>query len=196
MAELLYSYFDALIYEVNALSVRRSEKDRIIQRLQFLRTQALADTDRRRPTIELREVWTEVDQELSALGLYESYRPPKKVWDAIGLFVEVGQYRRMPAMPAPKNLKPSPLENSTELELVQALRKECAGIPFVKIRAKLLAGFKFLESEAQKPKADREHDRIQMVWREIHPDLKHRRVLKLVEDEPMKSRILGFLKGE
>lgn len=68
MGEQIFRCFDALIVEVNALPIRREIKDDIIGQLQFLRTESLADFDRRKATADLREVCPERAKEPKRLG--------------------------------------------------------------------------------------------------------------------------------
>ncbi len=195
MAELVYRCFERLLVEVNALPIRREVKDDMIRQLEFLRTQSLADFDRRKPTADLREVWKNVDREMSQHGLYDRYTPSKHVWDTIGMFVEVGQFRPVPAKPAPIVKPPSKLIGMDVTNLLRSMNDECSGIPFVKERMPLKTTLTFLEDESTKPKYLRNQTEIRVAWKRIHPELKKRKVLDQFEEEPMKSKLIEFLKG-
>ncbi len=197
MAELISRCFEALIYEVNALPIPREYKDAMIGKLDFLRTQSLCDFDRRKPTEQLREVWKEVDRDMATHGLYDLYKPSRRVWDTIGMFVEVGQFKPVASKPAPqvKGKTKSPFHDSTIIEIFETMRKDSSGVPSIKAKLKLKSGLTFLIDEAQKPVVLRNHDGIIATWKDLHPELKTRAILKPFEAEPMKTRVLDFLKG-
>ena len=192
MAELISRCFDALIFEVNALPIPREYKDAMIGKLNYLRTQSLCDFDRRHSTSALREVWKEVDRDMATHGLYDRYKPSRRVWDTIGMFVEVGQFK-------PVALKPvkvqSPYQDATVVEILEAMRKEAAGVPMIKIKLQLKAGLTFLIEEAKKKSDVRNHSAIVATWKDLHPDLKKSAILQPFEVEPVKSRILDFLRS-
>lgn len=192
MAELISRCFEALIFEVNALPILSEYKDQMIERLDFLRLQSLCDFDRRKPTSVLREVWKEVDRDMSTHGLYDCYKPSKRVWESIGMFVEVGQFK-------PVALKAVPLKTTSPdvsvAEIFELMRKDSTGVPSIKLKLHLKAGLTFLSEEAKKPLALRNQEAIRATWKDLHPDLKARAILQPFEKEPMKSRILEFLKG-
>lgn len=197
MAELISRCFEALIFEVNALPIPREYKDAMIGKLDFLRTQSLCDFDRRRPTSELREVWKEVDRDMATHGLYDLYKPSRRVWDTIGMFVEVAQFKPVATKPAPhtKAREKSLYQDSTIIEIFEVMRKDSSGVPSIKAKLKLKTGLSFLIDEAKKPAALRNHEGIVATWKDLHPELKTRAILKPFEAEPMKSRVLDFLKG-
>ncbi len=197
MAELISRCFEALIYEVNALPIPREYKDAMIGKLDFLRTQSLCDFDRRKPTAQLREVWKEVDRDMSTHGLYDLYKPSRRVWDTIGMFVEVGQFKPVASKPAPqtKGKTKSPFHDSTIIEIFETMRKDSSGVPSIKAKLKLKSGLTFLIDEAGKPAVLRNQDGIIATWKDLHPELKARAILKPFETEPMKSRVMDFLKG-
>lgn len=195
MAELISRYFDILMAEVNALPIPREYKDDMIEKLHFLKVQSLCDYDRRLPTAELREVWKNVDRAMNQHGLYERYTPSKKVWDTIGMFVEVGQFRPTPSKRKPPEKLPSPYVGFNVSQLFEALGKECSGISFIKIRMPIKESLKFLEEEAKKPAHARNQTEIREAWKRIHPELKKRAILRPFEEEPMKGRLMEFLRG-
>jgi hypothetical protein len=195
MAELVYRCFERLMLEVNALPVLREVKDDIIGQLEFLRTQSLADTDRRKPTGDLREVWKNVDRQMDQHGLYDRFKPSKKLWDTIGMFVEVGQFKPLPMKREAAVQAPSKLKSMNVTNLLKAMNDECSGIPFVKERMPLKLALDFLEEESEKPKFMRNQAEIRITWKRIHPELKKRKILNEFEEQPMKSKLLEFLKG-
>jgi hypothetical protein len=200
MAELISRCFEALIFEVNALPIPREYKDAMIGKLDFLRTQSLCDFDRRKPTAQLREAWKEVDRDMATHGLYDRYKPSRRVWDTIGMFVEVGQFKPIAAKSAATDAATDAIKSkyheASIIEIFELMRKDSSGVPSIKAKLKLKAGLTFLIDEATKPLALRNHDVIVATWRDIHAELKIRSILKPFESEPMKTRVLDFLKGD
>lgn len=195
MAELISKIFDVLMVEVNALPILREQKDSMIAKLNFLKLQSLCDIDRRKPTSELREVWKLVDHEMDRHGLYERYKPSKKVWDTIGMFVEVGVFKAPIRLKEPAPKPPSKYDNMDVPNLFRAINDECSGIPFIKARMPVKTALLYLEAEAKKPKYLRDQSEIRITWKRIHEELKKRGILKPFDYEPMKGKILDFLKG-
>lgn len=195
MAELISMYFNALISEVNALAIPREYRDDMLAKLQFLRDQSLCDYDRRKPTSELREVWKNVDRAMAQHGLYERYKPSKKAWETIGMFVEIAQFRPTPSKKMAAPLPPSPYGQMTVTQLLEAMNAACGDISFIKVRTAIRASLKYLEEESKKPVSARDLREIAETWRRIHPELKKRAILRPFEEEPMKSRLMDFLKG-
>lgn len=193
MAELISRCFEALIFEVNALPISREYKDAMIGKLDFLRTQSLCDFDRRKPAPVLREVWKEVDRDMSTHGLYDRYKPSKRVWETIGMFVEVGQFK--PVALRSVALKKTDTQDPSVAEIFELMRKDSGGVSSIKLKLHLKAGLTFLAEEAKKPLALRNQEAIRNTWKDLHPDLKARAILQPFETEPIKKRILEFLKG-
>lgn len=195
MGEVVSAIFSALIFEVNALPVSRAKRDEILLRLEFLRTQSLCDTDRRKPVAQLREVWTEADKLMAAAGLYERYTPSKKIWDTVFMFVEVAQFRPTVVKRAPLEKPPSPFSNSPAHEILAAMKREAAGVMDIRTKVRLKNELQFLEDQAKAPRNLRDQNAIKLKWKQIHEELKKRAILRPFEEEPMKSKLLEFLRG-
>ena len=186
MAEQVSRYFEILILEVKKLSLAREIRNDIIEKLLFLKQQSLCDFERRQSASELRQVWKNVDRQMNQHGIYDRFEPSKKLWETIGMFVEVAQFRPV----ANRDHSPLAYANVTRLfETMSALGEQA------KIRKSVLNDLIYLREESKRPPAMRNLRQVQTTWKRIHSDLKKHSILKKFEAEPMKGRILEFLKG-
>jgi hypothetical protein len=69
-------------------------------------------------------------------------------------------------------------------------------VPSIKAKLQLKTGLTFLIEEAKKTPVLRNHSAILSTWKDLHPELKARAILKPFEAEPMKNRIMEFLRGD
>lgn len=191
----LYQHFDQLIYDANALPVGRSIKEPLISALQYLRTQTLCDLDRRDQSTNYKEAWQTVEKHFKQLAFHEYFKKPEEFYDPIYRFVGVGAYEVRYARPLPTPPRPSPFLNWTALQMLEEMVKESTGVGSPQEKMKLKKDLSFLVDQAKKTLANRHQSAIQVVWREIHPRLKSYALLRKFEAEPMRSRLMKFLKG-
>ena len=186
MAEQVSHYFEILIREVKKLALPSEIESDILQKLLFLKQQALCDFERRHSASELRLIWKNVDRQMNQHGIYDRFQPSRRLWETIGMFVEVAQFRPI------ANRNPSPLAYANVTRLFESMIAKCRT---AKVGAAVIHDLVYLKEESKLPLAMRNVRQVQMVWKRIHSDLKRHAILQDFENEPMKSRILEFLKG-
>ena len=197
MAERISRYFEMLILEVSRLGIPAVIRDDIIAKLEFLKVESVCEFDRRKPAAVLREVWKNVDRQMAQHGLYEQYRPSKTMWDTIGMFVEIGMFRPAPSTRVARTSNGS-ISNEFSLsipDLLSQIAHECRNISVASTRARSEQSLRYLAEESRRPLPMRNQKEILATWKRIHPDLKRHAVLKNFEAEPIKNRLIDFLRS-
>ena len=137
-------------------------------------------------------------EHLSALTNFkEKIKRPDDFWNPIFEFTSYGRFipKREAIQKTPK--KVYRFLNSSVLEMLLLLKEEASGIggaPQDRLRLR-----KFIEDlieEAKLPKEKRDHSKIVKGWRTHHPLIEKYKCINDFKDEPMKSRLLGFLSGK
>lgn len=87
------------------------------------------------------------------------------------------------------------LQNFDITQLLMAIRNDCERITHIGDRARLQEELNRLIRQSKQPLVARDKKEILFIWRRIHPDLRYYGILNGYDREPMKTRILNFLKG-
>lgn len=190
-------YFEMLIAEVAKLGIGSEIRDDILAKLEFLKTESLCDFDRRKPASALREVWKNVDRQMTQHGLYDQYRPSKTMWETIGMFVEIGMFRPAPSVRIVRTSGGTltPDYSLSIPDLLKQITRECKSISPPVARARSEQSLRYLEEESRRPLPMRNQKEILATWKRIHPDLKKHAVLKNFEGEPIKTKLIEFIGG-
>ncbi len=88
------------------------------------------------------------------------------------------------------------LANFDATQLLMALRNDCDRIAHAADRARLQEELNRLIRQSKKSLLLRDQKEILFIWRRIQPDLRYYGILNGYDSEPMKSRIVNFIKGK
>ena len=192
MAEQVSHYFEVLIREVKRLALSTEVESDILEKLLFLKQQSLCDFERRESTSELRLIWKNVDRQMSQHGIYDRFQPSRRLWETIGMFVEVAQFRPIANRDLSSASQVKSLAYANVSRLFEIMSAACRDST---VRSSVAHDLIYLKEESKLPPAMRNTRQIQTVWKRVHSDLKRYSILKDFETEPMKGRLLEFLRG-
>ena len=193
----LYRQFDLLLFDVKSLPPHQKlNAQELLTKLFWLRQQSLTDLDRRAKEQDLNSCWHQVEHLFSLTNFKEKIKRSDDFWNPIYEFTSYGRFtpKREAVLKTPK--KVSRFLNATVGEMLMHLKEEASGIggaPQDRLRLR-----KFIEElieEAKLPKDKRDQSKIIKGWRAHHPLIEKYKCINDFKEEPMKSRLLGFLSG-
>jgi hypothetical protein len=80
-------------------------------------------------------------------------------------------------------------------DLLKQISRECQSISVATTRARSEQSLKYLEEESRRPLPMRNQKEILATWKRIHPDLKRHAVLKKFEADPIKNKLIDFIRS-
>jgi hypothetical protein len=187
----LYEQFDLLVRDVNALPpTMKDQKEELLSKLWWLRTQSLCDVDHRAKQSELRECWGRIEYLFNETEFREVYPRPDSFWLSIHDFVGRGLFEI-------RTNRPSPFANSNVVEMLSHMRNQVSNFgPMPKERRMLRQDLDWLIKQAMLPGYDRNQLEIKARWIRIHRYLTMFGLLRPFKAEPMQTKMMTFLKGD